>query len=104
MNMNRSEKSNCGAEKCKNTPSEARRNTPTRVITINHTVMKEYTVIEVANITTWRTVFETIEDAKEYMTKEIRANQGTQGVTQHIYLTQDGILVNQWHRDRQRGK
>ena len=104
MNMSRSEKSNCGAEKCKNTPSEARRNTPTRVITINHTAMKEYAVIEIADITTWRTAFETIEDAKEYMTKEIRANQGTQGVIQHIYLTQVGILIDQWHRDRQQGK
>ena len=66
--------------------------------------MEEYAVIEVADITTWRTRFETIEDAKEYMTKEIRANQGTQGVIQHIYLTQVGILIDQWHRDRQRGK
>ena len=104
MNTNQSGKSNCGAEKCKNTPRGARKNTPARVIAVNHTVMKEYAVIEVANITAWRTAFETIEDAKEYMTKEIRANQDTQGVTQHIYLTQDGILAARWHRDRQRGK
>lgn len=100
MNTNRSEKKQLRGRKMYNTPSEARRNTSTRVITINHTTMEEYAVIEVANITTWRTAFETIEDAKEYMTKEIRANQGTQGVAQHIYLTQDGILVDQWHRDR----
>ena len=104
MNTNRSEKKQLRGRKMYNTPSEARRNTPTRVININHTTMEEYTVIEVANITTWRTVFETLEDAKEYMTKEIRANQGAQGVAQHIYLTQNGILVDQWHRDRQRGK